>query len=333
MTAFLAAYALLGATRPKIEDAPIQLQRQFVVGQKSTYSVKAAQNVEQRVQGLNTFLPDDEEIAYDFYTRVMRVDAGVATLRYSRPTMTVTGAATPDADPVTTVEKTNYLVDLSVSPANQILDEKDLNPPKKDAKPASGGSIFSITNASRRQLGDFIGPFVFDMIRLSAFVSFSNTTVDLEPSLPLTPVKVGDTWKRTVSYQPQKLQDKVGKMAVQRLDMTYTYNGPMLSKGKHILRIHAETHLDSDLATYINGLFHASAEATGLKSIPNKLTIGLDFDLDPKTLQTVYAEVNSKGGFQILLTQFADPVEEVKVTSKTTMDLVSNVIVPPTPKK
>jgi hypothetical protein len=316
------------------QATPVVLKHSFTKGLKSEYEVNAELDIEQRERGLNTFLPDTIQFKYTFLTNTLDVNHDIGTVRYSRPTVTEIGGATADSDPKTTVEKIGWLQLLQISPINEVIDDKDLTPKKK--APAKVTSLSRSVGAAVRRQDDLIGPFLDDLQRLSVFIGGPDSSLDFEPKFNFDAVKVGDTWQRTVSYQPQKLASKSGKdtMIVKRLDMTYTYKGLVESHGKQFQRIHAELNLNTDLGDFYNGFFQAKPENTGLKSIPTTLNMKMDFDLDPKTLQTVYGTLKSEGSFQIILTAFPDPVQEMKIHGSSEMHLVSNKIVAePTAKK
>ncbi|HLK17183.1 MAG TPA: hypothetical protein VKT78_20435 [Fimbriimonadaceae bacterium] len=304
----------------------VMLKHTFIKGIKSEYSVDANLQVEARGGELATFLPEELELKYTFFTNCLDVSNSIATVRYARPSITEIGGATPDSDPVPKTEKLDQVMTMQVSPINEVLDYKDLTPKKK--KPAGDTtSELLFTNgsaAARQSVHDFILPFIEDLERLSVYAGPIEASVDLEPRLNLDAVKVGDTWKRTVGYQPQKLTNKAGKTVVQRLDLTYTYIGLVESRGKKVQRVHADLKLDTDLGKYVNDLFNAKPENTGLKSIPTKMTIGMDFDLDPTTLQTIYAAVKSEGSFKIFGTFSPGAAVEQNIRGTSVMKLVSN---------
>lgn len=308
-------------------SSPVTLKRTFVKGEKSEYSVDANLNIDARSGMLATFLPEEAEFKYTFYVNTTDVNAGIATVRYFRPSITEIAGSTTDSDPVPKTETLDMTALLQVSPINEILDAKDLTPKKKKKADDSGGdsrrALLARGNGFQEGVAEFIGPFIGDLERLSVFIGGAEGSLDLEPKLNLDAVKVGDTWKRTVSYQPQKLSSKAGKTVVQRLDLTYTYGGVVQSRGKSVQRIHGSLKLDTDLGTYVNDLFNAKPENTGLKSIPTKMDIQMDFDLDPKSLQTVYAKVKSEGSFKIFATVAPSAIAEQNIHGTSVMKLIS----------
>jgi hypothetical protein len=148
--------------------------------------------------------------------------------------------------------------------------------------------------------------------------------MDFSPKLPYDEVVPGDTWKRTVGYSPQKLGAKGEKLAVQRLDYTYTYRGMVGSGAKRFHRVTAELALKTDLAAFIHQTFNVKPDVTGLKEIPMSFKGSITFDLDPKTHRTVAAEAVSEGDFRVVSTTFPeDPEIEEKFKGRTTMRLVT----------
>lgn len=306
--------------------APVMLKHSFTKGLKSEYSVDANLQIEARGGGLATFLPEEMEYKYTFFTNTLEVSAAIATMRYSRPSITEIAGSTTDSDPVPKTVKLDQLATVQLSPINEVLDYKDQTPKKKKPE-GDASSLTSINRTFARaqdSVLDFVGPFIEDLEQLSVFISGIEGSLDLEPKLNLDAVKVGDTWKRTVGYQPQKLGSKAGKLVVQRIDLVYTYGGVVQSRGRSVQRVHGELKLDTDLGKYVNDLFNAKPENTGLKSIPTKMDIQMDFDLDPTTLQTVYATVKSQGSFKIFTTMAPGALIEQNIHGESVMKLVSN---------
>jgi hypothetical protein len=147
--------------------------------------------------------------------------------------------------------------------------------------------------------------------------------MDFAPPLPVEEVEVGDTWKKTVGFTPQTLKGKGGQMAVQRLDFTYTYKGLVESNGKRVHRIIGDLTVKSDLAEFIHQTFNVKSNVTGLKEIPLNMTSKVEFDLDPKTFQTIRAEANSVGGFSVIATGNTGAVQEEKFKAKSTLSLLN----------
>ncbi|MHB8635025.1 MAG: hypothetical protein ACYC96_00970 [Fimbriimonadaceae bacterium] len=305
---------------------PVFLKHTFLKGLKSEYSVDANLQIDERSGNLDTFLPHEIEYQYKFFTRTLDVSDGIATLRYSRPSIIEIKGPTVDSDPIPKTEKLDQLATLQLSPINQVLDYKDQTPGRKKTSddPASLVTENAVSDRVQESVMDFIAPFIIDLEQLSVFIGGIDGSLDLEPKFSLDAVKVGDTWKRTVGYQPQRLSSKAGKTVVQRLDLVYTYNGLKESRGRTVQRVHGELKLDTDLGKYVNDLFNAKPENTGLRSIPTRLKIEMDFDLDPTTMQTVYASVASAGSFKIFAFRNQDAVIEQNIQGTSEMRLVSN---------
>ncbi|HTQ08900.1 MAG TPA: hypothetical protein VMI31_02395, partial [Fimbriimonadaceae bacterium] len=213
MLSFAAAsFALIAfqQAKPAAPDAkPVTLNRVFAKGEKLEYSVNSNLHVEDRPYGLDTFIPEDQTLSYRFSTEVkdLKNDGG-AILHYLRPSMTEVDAATFDTPAKTTVDKINMNFDLTVSPINEILDQKDLNPPKPPKKPASGDGgdgggdrRFWIRGAVPAQgiMSSPLAPYIMELYRLSLNVGAVSSALDFSPKLPFDDVKVGDTWQHTIS--------------------------------------------------------------------------------------------------------------------------------------
>ena len=300
----------------------IQLGRKFRVGTTERYQVRASLAAEEKTRGLQTAIPEDLDLNYDFSVTVKSLGTdGIAKVIYDRPTFTTIEGETFDAPPKTKIEKLGLKFELTVSPINEILAQVDLSPKKKT----------SISPVSRvhskflrlKKTHDVIGQYVGEIERLSLFVGSFESSLDFNPRLPFDEVKVGDTWKRTVGYSPQKLKGKDGKLAVQRLDYVLTYKGLIQSEGKMVQRVEAVLNLDTDLGTFINQNLETGSEETGIKSIPLKLQASIQFDLDQKFGSTILAQAISKGGFSIILTDEPDdPVASVSLKGRTVMRLL-----------
>jgi hypothetical protein len=309
-------------------DQAIKLERVFAKGQSLKYDIKSTINSEHREIGLQTWIPQDLDIQYQFTVQVLELKAdGIADLKYLRPTMTEIEGETVDSPPKTKVEKLNTELLLTVSPANEILKLKDVTkkPGAKPAKPPLGFNRHTImTREGQDALSAILGQFVGEIYRLSLFLGPLDSSLDFAPRLPFDDVKVGDTWKRTVGYSPQKLQGKGEKLAVQRLDYTYTYKGIVTSQNRQVHRIVADLEVKTDLAEFVHQTFNVKSEITGLKEIPLHFTGQLEFDLDLKTKHTLRAVGSSNGGFKVIVTQYPnDPVQEENFKGRTILKLLN----------
>ncbi|MBC8065491.1 MAG: hypothetical protein H7Y17_11710 [Chlorobia bacterium] len=322
--------ALTSTSTPIVED--VHLARTYKLGEKSVYQIRSNLAAQRRSRGLQTWIPEDFDMNYQFTTEVKALKPeGVVDVLYLRPTMTMITGETFDRPPKTDIEKVKFNLLMTMSPANEILNIKDLNPPPKTPKPKSGGGtpMLRLTSANYNPVQiPFIGQFISEVHRLSLFAGDLQSALDFSPRLPFEKLKVGDTWKRTVGYSPQKLKGKDGKTVNQRLDYVYTYKGLIDSNGKKVYRVEATCGLDTNLADYVNQLFELKPEDTGLKSIPLKFKSTIEFDLDQTTKKTLQANARSEGGFQIILTDLpTDPVEEETFKGRTNLRLVSTTIV------
>lgn len=326
LTALIAALS----TNPAQE---VQLARTYQLGEKLTYQIKSNMSIQNRGYGSPTWIPEDLDMNYQFTTEVKALKPeGVVDMVYQRPTMTIITGETFEAPPKKSVEKVNYNMLLTVSPANEILNMKDLNPPPKPKPGAKSGSTFvrlGVAEYERAQI-PFIGQFISEVHRLALFAGNLQSALDFSPRLPFDTLKIGDTWKRTVGYSPQKMKGKDGKTVNQRLDYTFTYKGLVDVNGKKVYRILGECALDTNLATYVNELYELQPEDTGLKSIPLKFKATIEFDLDQATRRTLRAVANSEGGFQIILTDLPNQaVQEQTFKGHTNLRLTAQTIVKP----
>ncbi len=307
----------------------VQLARVYKQGEKLTYQIKSNMSAQSRQRGLQTWIPEDFDMNYQFTTEVKAIKAeGVADVLYLRPTMTMIAGETFDSPPKTTVEKVKYNMMLTLSPANEILNIKDLNPPPKEKPKRKDGDLRfrMVSGTNLVQIDQFIS----EVHRLALFAGNFESALDFAPRLPFEKLKIGDTWKRTVGYSPQKLKGKDGKTVNQRLDYTYIYKGLVDVNGKKVHRVVGECALDTNLADYVNQLFELKPEESGLKSIPLKFKAKIDFDLDLATGKTLRADAVSEGGFDITITAFPnDPVQEEIFKGRTQLRLIGETVVKP----
>ncbi len=294
---------------------PVELLRKFTKGESASYNVVSDLTVESRAGSLNTFIPEDIGIRYSFTTEVLSLGTdGIAKIRYKRPTLTEIQGETFDAPPKPKIEKLNQDYLITLSPINEVIDHKDMAPPKKAMARWAGAF----------QGGSPIGQFVGEVYRLALFIGPVESSLDFSPKLPLDEVSVGDTWKKTVGYQPQSLKG-TSKKAVQRLDYVYTYQGVKSVNGKPVIRIDGALDLDTDLGAFVNQLLGVEAEKSGLKSIPLTLKGRIAFDLDPKSLRTIRAVGTTEGQFKVFLAAQPDePIAEERLKGTSTMKLVSS---------
>lgn len=318
VTSFIAAVALVG------NQQPVELYRQFKKGETWKYQVRSHLITEQSQAGVSA-IPDEVDINYDWTATVKEVDeGGFATVIYKRPVMIQILGETADRPPLTQKIPVDMNVQLKLSPINEITDVLDLAKP--DPKKNGGGNasklIRSLTEAgvpapTALQLGGFQQ----DLYQMALMVGSLDSSLDFNPKLPLDGVKIGETWKKTVSYQPQQLKGS-NKQAVQRLDMEYKYDGIMEVDGKKVERISATIHLDTDAALYINQLLGTTPGQSGLKSFPLKLDSQITFDLDPKTKLCLKANSATQGSWQILLAGQSQPYQQETLKGRATMKYI-----------
>lgn len=316
-------------------DKPVELGRKFTLGEKLTYVTRAQFTEEQRSGMLQTFIPEDFEMSYRHTIEVKKMKAdGIAEVLYTRPHMTIVTGDTSESQAKSTVEKLDWKLQLDVSPINEVLEMKDLNPPKKDTAPKGGGGLLNTlrTMGAQSQTDGIALSLLFEFVgevqRMAFFVGSLDTGLDLAPKTPFEEVEKGSTWKRTVGYSPQKLKGRGDKQAVQRLDYTYEYQGITKSKeGKDVYRIQAKVKLDTDLIEFAKQL--AGTTGSFLKSVPLKLDATIDFDLDINTMHMVKALATSEGSFSIMPKGAAQPVVEDRFKGRTTVKLESRTMATP----
>ncbi|MBL8064439.1 MAG: hypothetical protein JNM34_01145 [Chthonomonadaceae bacterium] len=304
-----------------MQTAPeVELLRKFSTGTTQNYSVHSHIISEIKEEGMSFFLPMEFDLKYAFSIKVeeARKD-GFAVVLYQRPTMTFVDGETADHPPRTKDEKVDYKVRMTLSPINEITDVTDLNPKKKE----SNKGFKVLTNLTKAPRQDGLFSMIQEVRSLAMFSGNLDSSLDFSPKLPLEEVKTGDTWKKTVSYQPRELKG-TGKQAVQRLDYTFTFEGLQEWNAKKAYVIRANLDLDTDAAKFIHQITGTNPETTGLKEVRLKLKNDIKFYLDEKTFSTMFAEAVATGGFKIVASDQPDePVYEEKVTGKSTLKLLS----------
>ncbi|MFQ3588139.1 MAG: hypothetical protein SNJ76_10835, partial [Fimbriimonadaceae bacterium] len=311
-----AAAALANPGAPE----PLEFHRKFQLGERATYEVQATLNSESRRLGTDTWMPEDLDIRYRFSYDVTRMlTDGIAVIRYRRPSITETQGETFERGPISRNIDLNMDLELQVSPINEILQIRDLAP----KAPAQGAGsrpsrwafnpVLSNLGIAQPQnpLGELLGQFVGEIYRLSLFMGSLDSSLDFAPRLSFEEVRPGDSWKRTVGYSPQKLTGRSERMAVQRLDYTFTYKGIVRSNNVDVHRIQATLDHKTDLAEFIHSTFGVKSEQTGLRAIPMEFKATIDYDLELRTHRTLRAVGNTQGGFGVIVNQFPNqPVEE-----------------------
>lgn len=312
----------------------VTLNRVFAANEKYVYDVKSHITLESRAKQLETFLPEDFDMNYTFTAVVqeMKTD-GIAVIHYQRPTVTEIQGETYQHQPEATVNKLNLDYLLTVSPINEILQKSEVKPsPVKAASKSlrlnGSTSLVPLTVQDDQSL-DEVAQFVHELYRLALFNGPLESSLDFAPKLPFNDVKPGDTWKRTVGYSPQQLQDKSGHSAVQRLDYTYTYRGPIKENGKTYERVTADLNLNTDIAPFANQ-YMAKGDQNKLAKMPMTLKAAIEFNLDPKTFDTISAQATSQGGFQVYVGSDPNTVYfEARLKGTTSLNLRSLSTVQP----
>jgi hypothetical protein len=300
----------------------VTLSRVFANHAKYAYDVKSHITLENRAREIETFIPLDYDLNYSFTAEVQQMKTdGIAVLRYQRPSMTQIEGTPDTIRPEVTTKKVNFNYTLTVSPINEILDKVDVVKASPSKKPALLNSPYL-----NRQAGtDEIQQFVSELYRLALFNGPIESSLDFSPKFPFWDVAPGDTWKRTVGYQPQALKGKKGQeQVVQRLDYTYTYRGMVTANGKSFQRVTADLNLNTDLASWAKQYMTPSPNEPQLSRMPMTLKATIEFDLDPKTFDTVAARAYSNGGFKVFMSDEPNQaLFESKLNGTTTLSLRS----------
>lgn len=322
--ASLASVLLLGPQAGAAPPAaPVELLRQFKVGENLKYQVRSLLVLETKRLGAPYFQPSDLEINYDSSLEVKKLKTdGFAEVVYKRPTMDIVEGETAEEERKVNKEKVNMNFALTLSPINEFTNAKDLNPPKPAPRRTGGVKWAAAGLGGVPQEGASI-PFIGELYRLALFVGSLDTAIDLSPKLPYDEVRPGATWKMTASYQPQTLQGSKGKMAVQRLDWTYTYDGVVTSQGKKVHRVTGVLKLDTDLGAFFNQASGVTAGQSGLEKVPVKMESKVLFDLDVNTRHTLLAQAETKGTWSIKVAGLDSNLIEEKFTGRTTSTLAS----------
>ncbi|MCB0825691.1 MAG: hypothetical protein KDC26_05840 [Armatimonadetes bacterium] len=325
---------ILASSILKPAQASEFLYRDFKKGDQLKYEVRSYMIDEIAEYPVITAIPQRIDLNYDFTMKVIDVkNGGFAVAEYRRPTMIQIDGETAESAPVKHVEKVDMNFKMDLSPINEITNVEDLPKDKSTGKglPLPGGYQVKWDSALQQlratspeayaslQALD-ISQFIGELQRMVLFIGSLDSAIDFNPKLPLDEVEVGDTWKKTVSYQPQNKTGKGGEIINQRLDMTYKYEGIKEVEGVKVHRITASVELDTDIAKFINDLLGASPSQTGLSKMPMKLNSNLEFDLDLKSKATLYAEGKSNASWSIEVPQLPGrAVVSSKMTGKVVM--------------
>lgn len=308
---------LLAAAFLQQGPAAVTLSHAMKVGDKVSGRVKGHLVTETRQPGLDTWLPDETWLQYDYYLEVTKEKAdGIVDAKYRRPTFSTTVPA-EGGENKTTVEKVNMTADVTISPINEILAVKDTTPKKAGSNIRRALLLRGVHGKSLDMIGDVLG----DIYRLSMFIGSLDSSLDFQPKLPFDEVKEGDTWKRTVSYSPQALDSKGGKSVMQRLDMVYTYKGIVDSDGKKAYRVNGSLDVNADMMKYMKDNFGPDAQEilAQIKEISYRLNASINYDLDMKTCSVLKASSLAKGDLRLVGTQVQEALMEQKITAETSL--------------
>ncbi len=326
------AAVLLGQVSPSTIStpasvAPVKLYRKFKVGETRAYKVSTIVTEEQKSTGLNVFLPRDQGMEYAFTTKVNKVLPGdIAMIRYTRPkTMFIMGEFGDSPERREVQKGGELIVDLEISPVNDILEFIDVEKPKpgkgKPAKP--NAKYLRSMGMSRQGYTDAIGgQFLTSMYQIALGIG-SLSFFDISPVLPVFAVKPGDTWQKTIGYSPKSLYGSK-RLAVQRMDMLYTYVGIVTEGKKSYVKISATTKLSTDLGEYLNQSYGVTSKETGIKSLKANFETLYTYLLDATTLAPIRVESKTSGDTVLTVVGPKEPLEETKFTGEGLMVLVSS---------
>ena len=296
----LAALALLSPAT--------DLSRVFAANESRSYTVHSRLQTETRGMGVRTWMPASHSFEYGFTWRVTALlPDGVAQVRYQRPHMIVVEERFGADEPERRVEKMDLDFELRLSSSNEILQSKDLGAGKK------AGWIGASGVGAQPQVASFIG----ELYRLAAFAGSLDNALDLLPKLPFESVVPGETWRRTVGYQPQRLAS--GRSAVQRLDYVYEYVGIVEANANKVHRIRATMKLDTDAAEWVNQWVEGGVKTTGLTKLPLHLEAVIEADLDLATRATLRANATSTGLIAVHTSDATEPAVEVKLKGRSSL--------------
>lgn len=293
------------AKPPKV--SPKELRRLLPIGLEETYGYSALLTSERRdpYSNLDTFLPETQRLSYQFKINVKEKKADdIVVLDYSRYNFKVAveggGAAEAEME-----GQEDFKLKITLSPTNAVLDIVDTTPKKPTKKPADEEAKWVRLLQQQGPSGQdytrqVLGQFFQELQRMSLMFGSLDSSLDFAPKLPDEEVSPGDSWDETVSYQPQKARG-TKSTTVQRLDMQYTYVGRVVLNGKPFEQIKGSVKMDANLKDYVDGAYGIPKAQSPFKDVRVKFEMNSVFNLDPKTMRTVFAQVNSVGN---LVTDF-----------------------------
>lgn len=298
-------------TPPASAPAASLLERKFTSGETLHYSVRSLLTVEERAQGLNTFLPRDYGFEYDYTMKVNSVDQdGNAQVAYNRPkTVYVEGEFAERPERRTNQQGGGFKLNLRISPINELIGVEEVKQPSR----TSGRALRYMAQEEPppRITEALAGQFTSELMRIALMTGSLDNSMDFAPPLSFKPVRVGGSWKKTVGYTPQRLGSG-SEQGVRRLDFTYTYRGIVDSNGKKVHRIEGAVSQDSDIWPFLLQQYGLEKKDTPFESLILKFDSKLEFDLDLKTLHTVRARAESRGSTKLSLRAGNQAVEEMQ---------------------
>lgn len=313
MVTSLLAVAALGQAAAQ----PTDLTRVFTKGESFRNQVRTELVIERRYPALGqqTAFPESQGLEFVSTLEVKDVkNGGFATAIYRRPFMTLVLGETVDAPERRERVTTNFNLQMDISPINEVTAIKDMNPPARPTRPGGGTAqmLRVLTPAQddmRGAVDAFVGQFAGTLYQFALGVSTIEDGIDLAPKLPYEPVTIGETWKRTVGFAPQRA-GAGSRVENRRFDITFTYAGPVQRNGRQMLLINGLLKVDGDVAGFINQDSRRGAADSGIREFPLKMESNIAFYLDPKTRHTIEADVTTKGSMRIVTTQTVTPLME-----------------------
>ncbi len=316
----LTLVALIAAQGAPTTTAPaVQMERKFTKGETLHYSVRSLLTVEERELGLNTFLPRDFGLEYDYTMKVNDVDQdGNAKVLYRRPkTISIDGEFADKPEVRAAQPGGGFSLDLRISVINELLGVEEI----KEKPKATGKMLRYMTQEQDQKVTDLLaGQFVGDLMRIALMTGSLDSSMDFAPPLSFKPVKPGSVWKKTVGYTPQKLST-TGEQGVRRLDYSYTYQGVVESNGKKVHRIVGEVSQDSDIWPFFLQQYGLRIADTPFASLQLTFKGKLEFDLDLKTLHTLRAKAESTGSTKLTLRAGNAAAEEMQFYGENNLTL------------
>ena len=329
MVTSLLAAAVMGQAAAQ----PTDLSRVFTKGETFRYQVRTELIIERKFPafGEQTAVPESQGLEFTSSLEIKEVKGGgFATAIYRRPFMTLVLGETAAEPERRQRINTNFNLQMDISPINEVTALKDLNPPARPARPGGGSmnqlNVMMPQEDPRASIGAFVEQFAGALYQFAFGVSSIDDGIDLSPKLPYEPVVVGEMWKRTVGFAPQR-SGTGGRVENRRFDIEFTYAGPVQRNGRTMLLVNGLLKVDGDVAGFINQDAGRGAADTGIREFALKMEAKIAFYLEPKTRHTVEADVTTQGSMRLVVTQTATPLMEEKFSGSLRMRRLAN----PTP--